>query len=359
MLSATSTRDLNQAARSASKYLKELGFELPHSKALDLVARLVGKPQHMAAQAGLLASDTTTTSSSNAAVPQQVVRAVRQVVFGAEMPVDAAGRVRVAKAYLDQLYDVTNSAVEAAAAAQASAPAKPDSANAVIEDLCKVLINRDVEEALYDVGISDAANAALARATPYVEDRLLLDFPLDALSQAYDDLPTSVDEEEFVQGHGNWSLSQDECTQAKRLAEALYAAKRNRAAEQQALSEEDLARLCAQVELATGESGEVVRDIGRRHLNDEDEVLRQLRSRFGINPTMGPWLISNDGEKGFWCNDFGWTSSRMAASGFDEETMRSMPVQKLAARFGSYSRWVRFDEAFDYPADDKEPSSQG
>lgn len=306
MLSANSTRDLNQAARSAAKYLKELGIELPHSKALDLVARLVGKPQHMAAQAALPAAAPT------------------------------AGKMEPATALPSGQTPATQ---------------------AVIADLCKVLVNRDVEQALYDVGISDAANAALAQATPFVEDQLLLDFPLDALSQAYNDLPTSVDEEEFVQGHGNWSLTEEEFAQAKRLANALYAAKRNRAAQAQALSDEDLTRLAMQFELATGKPAniDIVLVSGRQYRNDQAQLLQYFSREHGLSLSLGPWLIANDGEQGFWSNDFGWTTSRTAASGFDEKDVADMPAPQLSAKFGSRSRWVRFVDAVDY-VDAEEPA---
>lgn len=53
MLRATCTKDLNQAARTAATFLRELGVELNHSKTLDLASRMVGYPHHMAAKAAL------------------------------------------------------------------------------------------------------------------------------------------------------------------------------------------------------------------------------------------------------------------------------------------------------------------
>lgn len=370
MLNASSTRDLNQAARSAAKYLQELGFELPHARALDLVARLVGKPQHMAAQAAL--PDAGLGTPLKLTTYGDLARALATLTpEQLKLPVTVSeGCDGNGSADFFEVYEVARADSDILDAGSAGLPNRQlpvllyrgdyvdpedrqddDSAKSVVEDLCKVLINDDVQEALFQVGISDAARSALARATRYVDEPLLLDFPLEALHEAYDDLPVGVDEEAFVNGEGHASLTQDQLTQATRLANALYAAKRNRAAQEQAMSAQDIERLCAQFEMATGAPVEPLRDICRRNLNNYEDVRRIVEDRYEVVLTLGPWLIANDSEQGFWCHGFGWTTSRMAASGFDEAQVASLPVQKLAEQFGSYSRWVRFEDAFDYDRD--------
>lgn len=292
MLSAQSTRDLNQAARSASKYLRELGFELPHAKALDLVARLVGKPHHMASQAGLPAA----TASGAGATP-------------------GSGQ---------------------------------SSVNAAIEDLCKVLVHRDVEQALYDEGVSDAANAALAQAVPFVSDAVLADFSLDALRQAYEDLPVAGDEEVFFEQARSWGLTPEQYAKAERLANALYAGKRQRAEE---LSTDDSQRLLAQAEIADPELAKELRQYMETRSGLASEVLRYANIHLGLSLSLGPWVIRNEREEGYWSNGFGWTSSRWAATGYPDEVANSTPVQALCAKYGSYIRWIRFEDAVDYSAD--------
>lgn len=346
MLNATSTRDLNQAARSAEKFLQELGFVLPHAKALDLVARLVGKPHHMAAQAGLPNEPTTSAmpaAPAVAGVPSTVVEAVRQVVFGCGATADANGFVQVLKKDLDVLYQVTNEAVEAVGPQDDT---KLAAAVSVIEDLCRIMTHRDVETALYEVGISDAANAALASASAYVSEAALANFSLDSLQEAYDDLPVSVDAEDFSEGHGNWSLSEAEFRLAKRLADALYAGRRQRAEE---LSSQDVTRLVAQFEMATGKSGNIARTYLETKSNLSDVAIAHFEKVYDVDLSVGPWLIVNDAEKGYWCNGFGWTSSRLAANGYSDAYRQSTSVRQMSAVFGNSSRWVRFADAADFP----------
>lgn len=371
MLNASSTRDLNQAARSAAKYLQELGLELPHAKALDLVARLVGKPQHMAAQAAL--PDAGLGSPRKLTTYGDLARALATLTpEQLTLPVTVSeGCDSNGNANFFEVYEVVRADSDILDAGSAGLPNRQlpvllyrgdyvdpedredegSDATSVVEDLCKVLVNDDVQEALFQVGISDAARSALARATRFVGEPLLLDFPLEALHEAYDDLPVSVDEEAFVNGEGHGGMTHDELAQATRLANALYAAKRNRAAQEQAMTPEEIERLCAQFEMATGSPVEPLRELCRRNLDNYEDVRRIVEDRYEVVLTLGPWLIANDNEQGFWCHGFGWTTSRMAASGFDEDQMRALPVQQLSAQFGSYSRWVRFEDAFDYSRD--------
>jgi len=89
-LCATRTKDLSQAARVASKYLRELGFELSHSKALDLAARMTGFPNHMAAQASLreTTEDKQTSEVRTLLDPEVLKRVEMQFEVGTGQPLD-------------------------------------------------------------------------------------------------------------------------------------------------------------------------------------------------------------------------------------------------------------------------------
>jgi hypothetical protein len=308
MLNATSTRDLNQSARAAANYLQELGIELPHAKALDLVARMVGKPNHMAAQADLPKPQSEPTKSARLAKLEPLLRGKPELVC-------------------------------------------------VIEDLCRVLVHPDVEEALYKVGVSDAATNALGWAAVHVQDEhLLLDFPLDALTEAYDSLQAPVDEEGLMQGESH-GMSSADFELAYRVGRALYAAKRNRAAAAEHPSEELAQRMTAQFELITGSSAKALRDSIRRFpLKSTEDFLQEVYYKHDVHLGVGPWLIANDDKKGFWCNGVGWTRSRMAATGLSETEKLSMQPD-LVRMYGSYCRLVRFEEAFDYAEDEQDPTT--
>lgn len=339
MLSAQSTRDLNQAARTASRFLAELGFTLPHAKALDLVARLVGKPHHMAAQAGL--------PSSGLARPLQVKTwGDLQAALSALTPEQLAMSLTVSegcdsngnaefypagtflRAGDHSLLAASDGVLEAEqpvllfegsfAGDEAAATLVP---GAVVEDLCRLLAHPDLDEALHREGISDAAYSALAAASPYVSDEVLVEFSPDVLRDAYDSLPVTASPLEFMQGHGNWSLTPDELAQARRLAELLVPS---------GTETEDVKRLMAQFEMATGKSPWFIPQLVRKH--GAEAAVRRINADHSLGLSLGPFVLASDKARGFWCNGFGWASSRLAATGY--EYARQLP--------GSWPSDVRF-----------------
>lgn len=388
MLNATSTRDINQAARAASTFLQGLGVELTHAKALDLVARTLGYPHHMAAQAAVPAQAPKAVEALAVAwtPPSELVEAVRSLVFSAVTPQGERDKTLVAKEALEALYQVTNRLVEASVdvadtarrlanefrddvackdfeawgnealplfdlMAGTAATATSQSAGvpvAVVDDLCRILSHPDIDKALYDEGISDAAYSALADAAKYVSPSILADMSPDALRQAYDDLPASVSPEEFIKGHGNWSLSESEHALASRLAKALAAGPKVAAVPQVSNLDVSIQRATTQLELAYGSSSvKKVEAAIRKH--GVRKALQLLNVRFDLALALGSHLIASDEEQGFWCNSFGWTSRRMAASGFS-------PTDAAHAlnsgTFPADVRLVPFDEAQDYTDDD-------
>lgn len=366
MFTADTTRDLNLAARCASKCLKELGLGLTHAKALDLVARLTGKPNHMAAQAGLpdpglakpfvLNTYADLQRALSTLTEQQLAMSIT-VSEGCDANGDAEffPAASLSRADTGVLWQAADGVLEGnqpvllfnQAEAQAT-PVRTASANAgvpayVVEDLCKILLNKDVSQSLYDNGISDAANDALAMAAPYVCDEVLGEFGRDALQMAYDNhLPGTATFKEFLAGHGNWGLTEAENALTVRLAKALAVPV---PAPVHSLSSTDAMRLQTQFELATSVSSSVAREaISEKGLVGAIEALSE---KYDVELSLGPWVLASDADSGFWCNDFGWTRSSMAATGFSDAQASIAPTS-----FGSSARWVKFSEARDYPDQD-------
>ena len=363
MLSATSTRDLNHAARAAAKYLKEQGVELPHAKALDLVARTVGLAHHMAAQASLtdagLLKPVTLKSYGDlkralgALTEQQLAMSIT-VSEGC----DSNGNAEFFPGY--EFMRADSGAIHAATdgVLEAEQPVLlfngPDEDDeqggqaevfgsvpfAVVEDLCRVLAIPDVDQALYDQGVSDAAYAAMAGAARFLRTEVLELLPKDVLQQAYDDLPVTASPQEFSQGHGNWSLSSAEMAFATRLMRLLTG---TTTSGQDDGEEVQVARLAAQFEMGSALPG----DVARRKVKSVGlaRALDELNAEFDLQIALGPLLIASDGEQGFWCNDFGWTSCKMAASGFHAEALK--PGTPSSSLFED-ARMVPFSEAKDY-----------
>lgn len=352
MLSAQSTRDLNQAARAASRFLAELGLTLPHSKALDLVARLVGKPHHMAARAdlpdvGLTQAQELNTwaqlqTALNLLTPEQLAMSIT-LTEGCDSNGDAefypsttfctAGD-RSLQAASDGVLEP-----EQPVLVFASSFADPEDRALVapiarVEGLCRILAHPDLDEALHEQALSDAAYAELALAAAYVSDEVLEQFSPDALQQAYDSLPVTSSPAEFMQGHGNWSLTETELASAKRLAALL--------APEPSSVNEDTFRLRTQYELATRKSGKFILQLSR--MVGTQEALLRLNAEHNLALGLGPWVLASDSEQGYWCNDFGWVSSRRGASGWDKPSL-------MSGRWPADVTFRRYENAVDYPLD--------
>ena len=233
MLNANTTRDLNQAARAAKKYLNEEGLTLSHNQGLNLVARMVGYSHHMAAQAALattgidrpvaIKSFGDLQKALNALTEEQLRMSVT-VSEGCDENGDAEffDCVQFMLAGDDSLLAASDGVIEANqpvllfGGANVNQEFVPESAEqralasltreTVIDDLCRVLAHPDLDSALHRQGLSDAAYNALARATTYVNEDVLKLFNAEALSRGYDNLPTSSEPEEFLAGHGGWGL---------------------------------------------------------------------------------------------------------------------------------------------------------
>lgn len=308
MLTANSTREMNQSARAAQKYLCEQGIEMPHAKVLDLVARMVGSPHYLAAQASL---------------PQTGLKHPAPVQTCAELKtallaLSAEQRLPL----LEELQPVA-------------------AAKSVIEDLCRILVNPDVDASLHREGIADAAYAALAMASAFVSDEVLGQFAPDVLREAYDDLPVSCEPEDFVAGHGGWGLTEDEFRAVSRLAPLLV--KSSRTGPDRDVNSVDANRLFAQFELALGRSPVIVKDYIRSF--GLSQALLKLNGEYGANLSLGTHVVFSVSEKGYWCNNFGWTPSKVAASGF----AAPLPGASDTVLCDGGARLVPFKDAVNFP----------
>jgi hypothetical protein len=364
MLNANTTRDINQAARSVEKYLKEQGIVLPHAKSLELIARTLGKTTHMAAQAGLpdVGLDRSMTLKSYADLkqalslltPEQLAMRITvsegcdengNAEFFASyefMRADSdalqAGSDGVLAGCQPVLLFTAPDAAEEELA-QASPQLKP--ASAALDDVCRVLLNPDVDAQLHVQGISDAAYDALAQAVGYLSENVFNLRTNKPLTRAYDALPVTASPLDHLRGKGNWGLTESEFEMAQKLAQALCPGHAEASAANSTLHE-SLERLEAQFELSTGISPttptpwlreNVLRDGMARAISDANEL-------FGTTLSMGAWLMKSDSEQGFWCNGFGWTSSRVAATGY--------PAGSATLGMPKDATWVKFSDAVDF-----------
>ncbi|MBC8737061.1 hypothetical protein F6X40_09595 [Paraburkholderia sp. UCT31] len=90
-----------------------------------------------------------------------------------------------------------------------------------VESLAKVLAHPDLQSALYDQGISDAAQNSLALAARFLPQETLTELPYDALQEAYHDLPAGCTWQELLGGCRDSRLSDEDFALAERLATAL------------------------------------------------------------------------------------------------------------------------------------------
>lgn len=366
MLIAKTTRDLNQAARAAAKYLKEQGIELPHGKALDLIARTAGVATHMQAQAALaeaglrtplkIATFADLQAALHHLTPQQLAMSVSvsegcddngnaEFYSGCElMRADSAHIEAASDGVLEPEQpvlvfngpDAADAGVNYDEADQDWAPRKDSGvlpAVSALQDLCRILSNKGVDTVLHQEGLSDAAYDALAAAAPFVGAQVLATFDRDALQRVYDKLPTTATPEECLEGQGNWGLHEDEAALATQVARLLVPSAESQQAEAKA-------RIKAQFEMATGSGWPKVFPTWVE-LFGVTEAVSQLNQYYGTDLAIGPYLISSEQEQGYWCNRFGWTTSKLAATGYPDTTA---PVHAMA----SDAQYVDFKLARDF-----------
>jgi len=96
----------------------------------------------------------------------------------------------------------------------------------VIQDLTRVLVHPALQCEVEALALSDASDAALARAACFLPAGALADLPYDALLEAYEDLPVTAKWRELLKGQGVEHLSGEDFALAHRLATALQSAER-------------------------------------------------------------------------------------------------------------------------------------
>ena len=96
-------------------------------------------------------------------------------------------------------------------------------ATLVINGLAKLLTHPELAVAISDLALDDAVRTELAVATRFLTDETLGQLPLDALVEAFEDLPVGKSWPDFLSAaeHGDaGGLSEDEAALALRIAKA-------------------------------------------------------------------------------------------------------------------------------------------
>ena len=91
-------------------------------------------------------------------------------------------------------------------------------------------------------------------------------------------------------------------------------------------------RICAMLNLSgvTEQSATVIEKyIGQTGMQ---KVLDKFNLMYDTNLQVGEYIIQSKANKGFWSNDFGWSISKEAASGFTEEDLSFYKDKKGVAK---------------------------